>query len=46
MGKQASRKGAEAQRKMGRSTLCGKDGDDAKKYQEAQVKRAIEEVQP
>ena len=26
-------------------TLSGQDGDDAKKYQEKQVKRAIEEVQ-
>jgi predicted RNA binding protein YcfA (HicA-like mRNA interferase family) len=26
-------------------TLSGQDGDDAKKYQEMQVKRAIEEVQ-
>jgi predicted RNA binding protein YcfA (HicA-like mRNA interferase family) len=29
----------------GAVTLSGKDGDDAKKYQEKQVKRAIEEVQ-
>jgi predicted RNA binding protein YcfA (HicA-like mRNA interferase family) len=29
----------------GAVTLSGKDGDDAKKYQEAQVKRAIEDVQ-
>jgi predicted RNA binding protein YcfA (HicA-like mRNA interferase family) len=27
-------------------TLSGKDGDDAKPYQEKQVKRAIEEVTP
>lgn len=26
-------------------TLSGKDGDDAKRYQERQVQRAIEEVQ-
>ena len=26
-------------------TVSGKDGDDAKKYQEQQVKRAIEQVQ-
>ena len=26
-------------------TLSGQDGDDAKKYQEAQVERAVEEVQ-
>jgi predicted RNA binding protein YcfA (HicA-like mRNA interferase family) len=29
----------------GAVTVSGKDGDDAKKYQEKQVKRAIEEVQ-
>jgi predicted RNA binding protein YcfA (HicA-like mRNA interferase family) len=29
----------------GAVTLSGKDGDDAKKYQEKQVKHAIEEVQ-
>ena len=29
----------------GAVTLSGQDGDDAKKYQEKQVKRAIEEVQ-
>jgi predicted RNA binding protein YcfA (HicA-like mRNA interferase family) len=29
----------------GAVTLSGKDGDDAKKYQEKQVKQAIEEVQ-
>jgi hypothetical protein len=29
----------------GAVTLSGKDGDDAKKYQEKQVKRAIEEVE-
>jgi len=29
----------------GAVTLSGHDGDDAKKYQEKQVKRAIEEVQ-
>lgn len=28
----------------GAVTLSGQDGDDAKKYQEKQVKRAIEEV--
>jgi predicted RNA binding protein YcfA (HicA-like mRNA interferase family) len=28
----------------GAVTLSGKDGDDAKQYQEKQVKRAIEEV--
>jgi hypothetical protein len=26
-------------------TISGSDGDDAKKYQEKQVKRAIEEVE-
>jgi predicted RNA binding protein YcfA (HicA-like mRNA interferase family) len=26
-------------------TISGKDGDDAKKYQEQQVQRAIEEVE-
>jgi len=26
-------------------TLSGRDGDDAKKYQEAQVQRAVDEVQ-
>ncbi len=29
----------------GAVTLSGQDGDDAKQYQEKQVKRAIEEVQ-
>jgi predicted RNA binding protein YcfA (HicA-like mRNA interferase family) len=29
----------------GAVTLSGQDGDDAKKYQEKQVKSAIEEVQ-
>lgn len=29
----------------GTVTLSGKDGDDAKKYQEKQVRLAIEEVQ-
>jgi predicted RNA binding protein YcfA (HicA-like mRNA interferase family) len=29
----------------GAVTVSGKDGDDAKAYQEKQVKRAIEEVQ-
>jgi predicted RNA binding protein YcfA (HicA-like mRNA interferase family) len=29
----------------GAVTLSGKEGDDAKQYQERQVKRAIEEVQ-
>jgi predicted RNA binding protein YcfA (HicA-like mRNA interferase family) len=29
----------------GAVTVSGKDGDDAKKYQEKQVKRAIEQVQ-
>jgi predicted RNA binding protein YcfA (HicA-like mRNA interferase family) len=29
----------------GAVTLSGKDGDDAKKYQERQVQRAIEEVE-
>jgi predicted RNA binding protein YcfA (HicA-like mRNA interferase family) len=29
----------------GAVTVSGRDGDDAKKYQEKQVKRAIEEVQ-
>jgi predicted RNA binding protein YcfA (HicA-like mRNA interferase family) len=29
----------------GAVTVSGKDSDDAKKYQEKQVKRAIEEVQ-
>jgi predicted RNA binding protein YcfA (HicA-like mRNA interferase family) len=29
----------------GAVTLSGRDGDDAKEYQERQVKRAIEEVQ-
>jgi predicted RNA binding protein YcfA (HicA-like mRNA interferase family) len=29
----------------GAVTVSGKDGDDAKNYQEKQVKRAIEEVQ-
>jgi predicted RNA binding protein YcfA (HicA-like mRNA interferase family) len=29
----------------GAVTLSGQDGDDAKKYQEKQVKRAVEEVQ-
>lgn len=29
----------------GTVTLSGQDGDDAKKYQEKQVKRAIEEVE-
>ena len=29
----------------GAVTLSGRDGDDAKKYQEQQVKRAIEEVE-
>jgi predicted RNA binding protein YcfA (HicA-like mRNA interferase family) len=29
----------------GAVTLSGQDGDDAKKYQEEQVKRAIEEVE-
>ncbi len=29
----------------GAVTLSGPDGDDAKKYQEKQVKRAIEDVQ-
>jgi predicted RNA binding protein YcfA (HicA-like mRNA interferase family) len=29
----------------GAVTVSGKDGDDVKKYQEKQVKRAIEEVQ-
>jgi predicted RNA binding protein YcfA (HicA-like mRNA interferase family) len=29
----------------GAVTVSGKDGDDAKKYQEKQVKRAVEEVQ-
>lgn len=29
----------------GAVTLSGRDGDDAKKYQEKQVKKAIEEVQ-
>lgn len=29
---------------MGAVTLSGRDGDDAKHYQETQVKRAIEEV--
>jgi predicted RNA binding protein YcfA (HicA-like mRNA interferase family) len=29
----------------GAVTLSGQDGDDAKKYQEKQVKRAIEDVQ-
>lgn len=43
--------GKEAHRKFkhvnysGAVTVSGKDGDDAKKYQEKQVKRAIEEVQ-
>jgi predicted RNA binding protein YcfA (HicA-like mRNA interferase family) len=30
----------------GAVTLSGQDGDDAKKYQEKQVKRAIEQVEP
>ena len=30
----------------GAVTLSGQDGDDAKRYQEVQVKRAIEEVTP
>lgn len=30
---------------VGAVTVSGQDGDDAKKYQEKQVKRAIEEVQ-
>lgn len=30
---------------QGAVTLSGRDGDDAKHYQEKQVKRAIEEVQ-
>jgi predicted RNA binding protein YcfA (HicA-like mRNA interferase family) len=29
----------------GAVTLSGRDGDDAKRYQEKQVQRAIEEVQ-
>jgi predicted RNA binding protein YcfA (HicA-like mRNA interferase family) len=29
---------------VGAVTLSGKDGDDAKKYQDKQVKRAIEDV--
>jgi predicted RNA binding protein YcfA (HicA-like mRNA interferase family) len=29
----------------GAVTISGQDGDDAKKYQEKQVKRAIEEVE-
>lgn len=29
----------------GAVTLSGKDGDDAKKYQERQVQRAIEEIE-
>lgn len=29
----------------GAVTLSGRDGDDAKKYQEKQVKQAIEEVE-
>jgi predicted RNA binding protein YcfA (HicA-like mRNA interferase family) len=29
----------------GAVTVSGKDGDDAKRYQEKQVKRAIEEVE-
>ncbi len=29
----------------GAVTVSGKDGDDVKKYQEKQVKRAIEEVE-
>ena len=29
----------------GAVTLSGRDGDDAKKYQEKQVERAIEEVE-
>jgi predicted RNA binding protein YcfA (HicA-like mRNA interferase family) len=29
----------------GAVTLSGQDGDDAKKYQEKQVKRAIEEIE-
>jgi predicted RNA binding protein YcfA (HicA-like mRNA interferase family) len=29
----------------GAITLSGRDGDDAKQYQEKQVKRAIEEVE-
>lgn len=29
----------------GAVTLSGQDGDDARKYQEKQVKRAIEDVQ-
>ena len=32
------------QRYPGAVTLSGKDGDDAKPYQEKQVKQAIEEV--
>jgi len=30
---------------QGAVTLSGKDGEDAKRYQEKQVKKAIEEVQ-
>lgn len=30
---------------QGAVTLSGKDGDDAKNYQEKQVKQAVEEVQ-
>ncbi|HMO85754.1 MAG TPA: type II toxin-antitoxin system HicA family toxin [Lacipirellulaceae bacterium] len=30
----------------GAVTVSGNDGDDAKPYQEKQVKRAIEEVEP
>ncbi|WP_350209721.1 type II toxin-antitoxin system HicA family toxin [Botrimarina sp.] len=29
---------------VGAVTLSGKDGDDAKRYQEKQVRRAIEEI--
>jgi predicted RNA binding protein YcfA (HicA-like mRNA interferase family) len=29
----------------GAVTLSGQDGDDAKKYQEKQIKRAIEEIE-
>lgn len=31
---------------QGAVTLSGQDGDDAKPYQERQVKRAIEDVKP
>lgn len=31
---------------VGAVTLSGKDGSDAKAYQEKQVKKAIEDVQP